>query len=118
MRVRLPFNVGRPALEAVRAALGDDEFVRRSIALNDAGKVQLAAAFDRLGLFAYPTAANFVAMRVPVAANTAYEALMKRGVIVRSGDGLRLPNFLRVTIGTADQNTAFIAALEAELKSW
>jgi histidinol-phosphate aminotransferase len=78
----------------------------------------LQGAFARLGLHAYPTHANFIAVQVPVEANTAYEALMARGIIVRSGDGLNMPGRLRVSIGTPEENQAFIAALEALLPTW
>ena len=117
-RVRLPFNVSRTAAVAVLAALDDDEFIARSIASNDAGKVQLMRAFERLELHAYPSAANFIAVEVPVAADAAYLALLERGVVVRSGDGLGMPGRLRVTIGTYDENVAFLAALEALLGIW
>jgi histidinol-phosphate aminotransferase len=117
-RVRLPFNVSRPAAVAVLAALDDDEFYTRSLLTNELGKAQLYAAFERLGLDAYASAANFIAVRVPVAADTAYLALCERGVIVRSGDGLGMPERLRVTIGTFEENAALIAALTALVPLW
>lgn len=117
-RVRVPFNVTRPTALAAAAALADADFVARSLANNRAGIAYLYPEFERLGVFAYPTAANFVAVRVPLGADEAYLELMKRGIVVRSGDGLRLPNFLRVTIGTPAQNREFIAALEAVLAAW
>ncbi len=117
-RVRLPFNVARPAAVAVSAALEDREFIARSVANNERGKAQLAAAFARLGLHAYPSAANFIAVEVPCEADAAYAALLERGVIVRSGDGLGMPRRLRVSIGTREENAAFIAALEELLPQW
>ncbi len=117
-RVRLPFNVARPAAVAVLAALDDDAFIARSLANNVAGLHQLTQAFARLGVHAYPSAANFVAVEVPIAAEDAYVALLERGVIVRSGDGLGMPGRLRVTIGTPAENDAFLAAFEALLASW
>ncbi|MBD5634810.1 MAG: histidinol-phosphate transaminase [Candidatus Eremiobacteraeota bacterium] len=117
-RVRLPFNVAGPAAAAVLAALDDDDFYARSIENNERGKAQLYAAFARLGVHAYPTAANFIAVETPVAADAAYQALMERGVIVRSGDGLGMPNYLRVTVGTREQNEAFIEAYGALLATW
>jgi histidinol-phosphate aminotransferase len=117
-RVRVPFNVSRPAALAAGGALDDDAFRSATIAMNDAGKAELEAAFRRLGLFAYPSAANFIAVRVPIAAEEAYTDLLRRGIVVRSGDKLGLPNFLRITIGTPEQNREVIAALEAELPSW
>jgi histidinol-phosphate aminotransferase len=117
-RVRVPFNVSRTAALAAMGALEDEAFRSATIALNDEGKAELEAAFRRLGLFAYPSAANFIAVRVPVAAEEAYADLLRRGIVVRSGDKLGLPNFLRITIGLPEQNRELVAALEAELPAW
>ncbi|HTV73764.1 MAG TPA: histidinol-phosphate transaminase [Candidatus Acidoferrales bacterium] len=117
-RVRVPYNVARPAAAAVNAALDDEDFIRRSIENNERGKAFLYAEFERLGLHAYPTAANFVALEVPCEAGVAYEGLLSKGVIVRSGDGLNMPRRIRVTIGKPQENQAFIAALEPLLAQW
>ena len=111
-RVRLPFNVTRASLVAALAALDDDEFVKRSVTTNAEQRERLQREFARLGLFAYPSAANFIAVRVPVESNRAYMDLLKGGIAVRSGDALGLPGFLRVTVGTAAENDALIAAFE------
>jgi histidinol-phosphate aminotransferase len=117
-RVRLPFNVSRPAAMAALAALDDHEFVARTLESNAAGKDYLEREFARLGLTFLPTAANFIAVHVPVTATAAYEALLERGIVVRSGDGLGLPEFLRVTIGTAAENKALIGALDTLAGEW
>jgi histidinol-phosphate aminotransferase len=117
-RVRVPFNVSRPAAVAARAAIDDSEFVARTIAMNDAGRAYLIEQFARLGLSMYPSAANFVAVRVPTSATTAYTDLLRRGVVTRSGDALNLPEYLRITIGTPAENEALIVALEASLGAW
>ncbi len=110
-RVRLPFNVSRPAEVAALAALDDHDFVRRSLETNEAGKAYLAREIERLGLSMYPTAANFVAVTVPGSAADAYEALLQRGIVTRSGDALGMPGRLRITIGTAEQNAQLVEAL-------
>jgi histidinol-phosphate aminotransferase len=110
-RVRLPFNVSRPAAVAALAALDDDEFVRRSLDTNEAGKAYLFPAFAKLGLHAYPSAANFVAVAVPGTATEAYEAMLQRGIVTRSGDALGMPGRLRITVGTPEQNALLIEAL-------
>jgi histidinol-phosphate aminotransferase len=117
-RVRVPFNVSSTAALAAMGALDDSEFRAATIAMNDEGKATLEAAFRRLGLFAYPSAANFIAVRVPGEAEAAYTDLLRRGIVVRSGDKLGMPNFLRITIGTPEQNRELIAAMEAELPAW
>jgi histidinol-phosphate aminotransferase len=64
-----------------------------------------------MGLQAYPTAANFVAVTVPGSATAAYEAMLARGIVTRSGDALGMPGRLRITIGTTQENDAVIEAL-------
>jgi histidinol-phosphate aminotransferase len=117
-RVRLPFNISRPAAIAAAAALDDEEFVAQSRAANEAGKRLLGEAFARLGLHAYPTEANFYAVAVPVSATRASNDLLNRGVIVRSGDALGMPQRLRITIGSALENAFLIETLESLLPQW
>ncbi len=117
-RVRLPFNVSAPALAAAAAALDDDDFVRRSIENNAAGKAQLFPALAALALDSYPTQANFYALAVPTSATRAYEDLLREGIIVRSGDALRMPERLRITIGTNDENALLLCALERLVDAW
>ncbi|MFN2449277.1 MAG: histidinol-phosphate transaminase, partial [Candidatus Baltobacteraceae bacterium] len=117
-RVRLPFNVSRPAALGAMGALDDEAFVARSIAANGEGKAAVFGALERLGLHAYPTQANFYAVEVPVSAARAYEDLLARGLITRSGDALGMPRRLRVTIGTAEQNADLVRALETLLPLW
>lgn len=117
-RVRLPFNVTRASLIAALAALDDDDFVARSVKTNAEQRARLHAEFARLGLFAYPSAANFIAVAVPTEATRAYTDLLKLGIAVRSGDALGLPGFLRITVGTAAENDALLAALEKLLPAW
>ncbi|GAC1391688.1 MAG: histidinol-phosphate transaminase [Vulcanimicrobiaceae bacterium] len=117
-RIRLPFNVSRPAALGARGALDDAEFVATSIASNQAGKQQLMPALQALGLPVYATQANFYAVGVPVSATRAYEEFLQRGIIVRSGDALHMPHYLRITIGTHEQNIAVLSAFEALLPQW
>jgi len=114
-RIRLPFNVGLPALVAVDAALDDVAFIEHSIIQNAAQRERIVADMVRLGLAVYPSEANFIAVHVPTSATEAYEGLLRRGVIVRSGDGLRMPGALRITVGTPEENTSLLLALAAFL---
>jgi len=116
-RVRPPFNVDSFALAAATAALTDDDYVAQSIAINNAGMQQLTAAFKTLGLSFIPSVGNFVAFRVPDGVNAmdVYKKLLARGVIVRPVANYEMPEYLRVSIGTEVENTAFIYALTAVL---
>ena len=113
-RVRQPFNVSTVALVAACAALNDDAFIARSVELNQQGMTQLTDAFARLGLEWIPSAGNFVTVRVGDAA-AVNAALLRAGVIVRPMGGYGMPEWLRVSIGLAEENARFIQALEAIL---
>jgi len=114
-RTREPFNVNYMAQTAAAAAMGDLEHVARTIAMNEAGKISFYAAFEEMGLAFVPTHANFVWVDVKRDSKVVFEALLKKGVIIRSGDVFGAPNFLRVTIGTQAENTKFINALREVL---
>jgi histidinol-phosphate aminotransferase len=115
-RVRQPFNVNSIALAAARAALDDMEFVARSYAENLQGMRQLEEGAKKLGLDYIPSHGNFLTIRVGKAAEV-YKKLLKRGVIVRPvGGGYQLPEHLRVTIGTAQENERFLGALAASVR--
>jgi len=115
-RVRQPFNVNSVALAAAAAALDDMEFVARSYAENLQGMRQIEEGAARLGLDYIPSFGNFITVRVGKAPEV-YKRLLKRGVIVRPvGGGYGLPEHLRVTVGTAQENERFLAALTASLK--
>src|SRR3954452_763943 len=115
-RVRQPFNVNSIALAAAAAALNDMEFVARSYAENLQGMRQIEEGARVLNLDFIPAFCNFVTVRVGKAAEV-YKRLLRRGVIVRPvGGGYGLPEHLRVTIGTPQENERFLAALTASLK--
>jgi histidinol-phosphate aminotransferase len=115
-RVRQPFNVNSLALVAATAALDDMEFVARSYAENLRGMKQIEEGAGKLGLEHIPSFGNFITVRVGKAAEV-YKRLLRRGVIVRPvGGGYGLPEHLRITIGTAEENEKFLRALAASLK--
>jgi histidinol-phosphate aminotransferase len=117
-RVRLPFNISRPAALGASGALDDEEFVAQSVATNLAGKAFVYKQFESLGLHVYPTEANFYAVEVPCSATRAYTDLLHRGIIVRSGDALAMPNRLRITVGAPEENAALVQAFEELLPLW
>jgi len=113
-RIRQPFNVNGLALVGALAALGDDEHVRRTLAVNRAGLAYLVEAFAAMRLVYVPSAANFILVRVGPGRQV-YEALLRRGVIVRPMDVYGFPEHVRVTIGLPEENRRFVDALEAVL---
>lgn len=114
-RVREPFNVSSLALAAAEAALADDAFVARSAELNRAGLAQLAAGFDALGLEYIRSTANFLTVRVGNAA-AVNRRLLEQGVIVRPLASYGLPEWLRASVGLAQENARFLEALAVAIK--
>ncbi|GBG15130.1 histidinol-phosphate aminotransferase [Novimethylophilus kurashikiensis] len=114
-RVRQPFNVNNVALAAAAAVLDDEDFVRRTRELNDAGMKQLTEGVARLGLEYIPSYGNFVCVRVENAMEV-YRKLLQKGVIVRPVGNYELPDFLRVSIGLESENARFLQALEEVLQ--
>lgn len=115
-RVRAPFNVNSLALAAACAALDDAEYLAASRRTNDAGMVQLEAGFRRLGLSWIPSKGNFIAVDFGRDAAPINQALLQAGVIVRPVAGYGMPTFLRVSIGTEQENARFLEALEQILR--
>jgi len=113
-RVRQPFNVNSMAQAAATAALGDDEFVKRTFELNQRGMVQLTQGLSALGLSHIPSKANFVSFHVVNAARI-YRRLLELGVIVRPIANYSMPDYLRVSIGLEIENNKFLAALKTIL---
>ena len=115
-RVRQPFNVNAAAQWAAIAALADTDHVRRSLAVNRAGLEFLQKEFIRLGLDFVPSHANFILVRVGKG-HEVFQQLLRQGVIVRPTVGYRFPEYVRVTVGTAEENQKFIQALEKVIKT-
>jgi histidinol-phosphate aminotransferase len=114
-RVRQPFNVNSIAQAAAVASLGDDEFVERTRALNQAGMVQITQGLEKLGLTFIPSFANFVSFKVADARGV-YERLLNQGVIVRPIANYEMPDYLRVSIGLFSENARFLEALAEAIK--
>jgi len=114
-RVRQPFNVNSVAQAAATASLGDDDFVARTYALNQAGMAQLTQGLTKLGLQFIPSYGNFVSFRVEHAGNV-YQQLLKNGVIVRPIANYEMPDYLRVSVGLFSENARFLEVLQAVIQ--
>ena len=115
-RIRAPFNTSIPGQEACTAALFDDDFQARSRQLVAEERPRLAEELRRHGFEPLPSAANFVLARFPDRpGRTAPEVethLARQGVLVRGVANYGLPDHLRITIGTPEQNRTVIRALD------
>jgi len=107
-RVRPPFNANSLAQRAALAALGDDDHVATSRAVNAAGLEQVGRGLKALGFEPIPSETNFLYFDVKRDGRQVFDALLREGIIVRHIEG----TMLRVTIGQAEENTAFLQALK------
>jgi histidinol-phosphate aminotransferase len=112
-RVRAPFNVSAPAQAAALAAIDDVEHVAKSRSTNRVERERLSAALATLGFKVTPSQANFVYVDVRRPARALYDALLRKGVIVRSFGAL--PTSLRITVGTPAENERCLVALREVL---
>jgi histidinol-phosphate aminotransferase len=110
-RVRQAFNVNAIALAAARAALDDSEHLQASVDMNNRGSRQLRDGLVNLPVRVFPSAGNFVLIDCGRPAAPVYEAMLHQGVIVRPVANYGLPNCLRLTIGTDEQNARMLASL-------
>ena len=112
-RVRPPFNVTLTAQEAGVAALAEAGWVETARAHNRAERARLSEALGGHGIRVWPSEGNFVLadFGTPAAAAAADAALRRRGVLVRAMGSYALPHCLRITVGTAEENSLVIDAL-------
>jgi histidinol-phosphate aminotransferase len=114
-RLRAPFNVGTPGQVAAKAALGDEAHLRASVDATIRDRSKLSAALEATGLQVAPSQANFVLVDVQRSGRAVYEALLLEGVIVRAMPA-PLQSWIRVTVGTPDENERVLHSLERVLK--
>lgn len=114
-KTRQPFNVNAVAQAGALAALADEEHQRRTKGVTDEGRAQLQEAFAAMELEYVPSFANFILVRVGEG-RAMFDALLRRGVIVRPMGGYKLPDWIRVSIGTREENARFLEALRAVLE--
>ena len=114
-KIRQPFNINLLAQTAALAALDDNEHVRETRQNNFAGLEFFMRAFRDLKLEFVPSHANFILVRV-VEGQKVFEAMQRQGVIVRPMGGYQLPEWIRISIGTPQENERCLTALKAALK--
>ncbi len=110
-RVRAPYNVNRLGQVAALASLEDPEHGARTRKFVLEERAYLAAGFERRGISAAPSQANFMLVRVkdPAAAR---DRLLRGGILVRDGAAVGFPGHLRITVGTREVNERVLKLLE------
>ena len=113
-KIRQPFNVNLLSQTAALAALDDDEHVRKTRDNNFGGLEFFTQAFRDLKLEYVPSNANFILVRVGEGQKV-FDAMQKQGVITRPMAGYLLPEFIRISIGTRQENERCLVALKKSL---
>jgi histidinol-phosphate aminotransferase len=110
-KTRQPFNTNGIAQAGALAGLLDDDHQRKTREITIEGRDFLQREFGAMGLEYVPSFANFVLVRVGDG-KAVFNALMKRGIIVRDMNSYGLPEWIRVSIGTREQNERFLVELK------
>ncbi len=116
-RVRNPFNVNSIAQAGVIAALSDTEHLKRVQIITWAGLEQIESYLKRQGLKYLPSQANFVLFDTGRDANSVFQDLLKKGVILRPVGNYGLPTYLRWSVGLHDENETAMKALTEVLSN-
>jgi histidinol-phosphate aminotransferase len=114
-RVRPPFNTSRFAQQAAVAALEDQEFVTDWKRINNQERQRLMKQLEDWGIHYYPSQGNFILFDTGYPSHEVFQFLLERGIIVR--DRLKYPTYIRITIGTPEQNDRFIQGFAEFLAS-
>jgi len=115
-RIKLPFNISLVSQYAALGALSDSAFLNETIENTIEERTVIYKALNKMGLSYVKSSTNFILIDVQKDSDLITEALMKRGVIVRSAKNYGCPTSIRVTIGTKKQNEKFLKALENTIK--
>ncbi len=110
-RVRQPFNCNAIGMAAAIESLKDEAYCRRCRMLNTEQMRYMTDGFEQLGLKYIESAGNFICLHLGTAVEKAYEQLLYKGVITRMIGGYELPDYLRISIGTAQENQRVLETL-------
>ncbi len=115
-RVRGMFNVNMLAQVAALAALEDGAHTRMLLDANARERQRLSEGFKRLGCPPLASAANFVSAQLPISAMDAVKAFQQRGILIGAIGPAPFERHIRVTIGSAEDTDAVLAALKEILE--
>lgn len=113
-KCRQPFNTNAIAQAGAIAGLADEEHQRRTREITDEGRAFLQESFGEMGLEYVPSHANFVLVKVGDG-DAVFDAMLRRGVIVRAMRGYKLPDWIRISIGTMEENRRCVETLREVL---
>jgi histidinol-phosphate aminotransferase len=113
-RTRQPFNANGIAQAGALAGLLDEEHMRKTRELTHEGRAYLEKEFSSMELEYVPSVANFVLVNVGDG-NAIFQAMLQKGIILRAMASYGLPAWIRISVGTMEQNIRCIAELKRVL---
>jgi len=116
-RTRQPFSVNELALIGAKAAMEDREYLSKVLKNNRKGKDFLYRALGGLSLEYVPTEANYIIFKAGAQAESAVKRLFEEKILVRWMGAYKLPEYIRVSVGTPGENSGFIEALSRILNN-
>jgi histidinol-phosphate aminotransferase len=111
-RTKQPFSVNMMALTAAKAALADGGHLNKVLDNNRQGKAFLYDSLQALGLEPVPSEANFILVKIGPQAEAVTKRLFEKRIVIRWLGGYGLADYVRVTVGTMDENKRFVEALK------
>ena len=115
LKIAEPFNVNLLAQQAAMVSLGSDDFIRQSVTANAEMKQFLMQELPKYGLHPLPSQANFLLCHAGSTqrAEDIFSQLKTQKILIRHTKSMNLPEYLRITIGSADQNNRLLDALKS-----
>jgi len=110
--VQQPFSTNYMAQIGAIAALNDNVFVKKTLALTVEGLKFLYSQLNGMGLDYITTQANFFMIKTPIGAKETYKRMLKEGVIIRSMEDFGMKDFIRISVGLPEENERFIKTLK------
>ncbi|MDD5066503.1 MAG: histidinol-phosphate transaminase, partial [bacterium] len=117
-KIRPPFNVNSIAEKAAIYTLQNDTLIRKIRSHNNINKKFFYCELDKISIPYIPSEANFIFMRLPISAKIVFQALLKKGIIIRIFDMPAFSHYIRVTIGTKEEIKQFLQNLKIILKKY
>ncbi|EKQ58117.1 MULTISPECIES: histidinol-phosphate transaminase [unclassified Clostridium] len=111
-KVKEPINVNMAAQVAALASLDDYEFKNRVLENNKISKQLYYEELDKLNLEYIKTQGNFIMINTNISGDLVVEKFLKRGILIRSGSEFKMPSWVRISIGTYEENIEVLNALK------
>jgi histidinol-phosphate aminotransferase len=114
-KVKPPFNSNYPAQMAAMAAIDDASFIKKTLKSNQVERKKLTQSLQALGFEVLPSEANFVCVKIGKQAKEFVAKLESKGMVIRHLGSFGMPEWVRITVGTPEQNHVLLALFSTVL---